>query len=270
MNGIDISNWQKGIDLSKVPCDFVICKATGGTGYVSPDFKRQIEQALALGKCAGAYHFALDGYKNTTPEAEAEFFVNNVKTYLGKILLVLDWEADAVNLGAEWAKRWLDCVYAKTGLRAMIYMSKGVACDAAWEDVAKNHPLWVAQYADENAQKGYNADPWGAKTVGKWGTNISIRQYTSNGYLDGWGRRLDLNLAYIGREEWDRLCGKIEEPTPEPVPDTPAAGAAIIDVYAVAQEVIAGQWGNGEERKQKLGAWFYDLVQKEVNRIMGG
>ena len=30
MNGIDISSWQTGIDLSKVPCDFVIIKATEG------------------------------------------------------------------------------------------------------------------------------------------------------------------------------------------------------------------------------------------------
>lgn len=28
LNGIDISNWQAGIDLTRVPCDFVISKAT--------------------------------------------------------------------------------------------------------------------------------------------------------------------------------------------------------------------------------------------------
>ena len=30
MNGIDISHWQKGIDLSKIKADFVIAKATEG------------------------------------------------------------------------------------------------------------------------------------------------------------------------------------------------------------------------------------------------
>lgn len=268
MNGIDISNWQAGIDLSKVPADFVICKATGGTGFVSPDFKRQIEQALALGKCAGAYHFALDGYKNTTPEAEAKHFLNTVKPYVGKIALVLDWEADAVKLGAAWAKRWLDYVYEQTGIRALIYMSQGVAASAVWAEVAKNHALWMAQYANYNRQNGYNANPWGAKTCGKWGSNITIRQYTSQGYLDGWGKNLDLNLAYIDKTEWDKLCGKTGEPTPEP--DKPMAKEAYIDVYAVAQEVIAGKWGNGEERKQRLGTWFYNTVQNEVNRILGG
>jgi hypothetical protein len=38
----------------------------------------------------------------------------------------------------------------------------------------------------------------------------------------------------------------------------------------VAKEVIAGKWGNGEERKQKLTAAGYDYaeVQKKVNEIM--
>ena len=42
-----------------------------------------------------------------------------------------------------------------------------------------------------------------------------------------------------------------------------------VSVSAMAQEVLDGKWGNGEERKQKLGAWFYDLVQGEVNRMLG-
>lgn len=269
MNGIDISNWQNGIDLAEVPCDFVICKATGGTGYVSPDFKRQIEQALALGKCAGAYHFALDGFANTTPETEAKHFLDTVKPYLGKIALALDWEADAVALGAEWAKRWLEYVYEHTGIRAMIYMSRSVAEAADWAAVAENNALWVAQYANYNIQHGYNADPWGEKTVGKWGTNITIRQYTSSGYLDGWKRRLDLNLAYIDGADWDKLCGKTEEPTEEP--EAPAEPTEkTISVTAFARQVIAGGWGNGTERRTRLGNWFADAVQAEVNRILEG
>ena len=33
MDGIDISAWQDTIDITKVPCDFVIVKATEGTDY---------------------------------------------------------------------------------------------------------------------------------------------------------------------------------------------------------------------------------------------
>ena len=31
MNGIDVASYQTGIDLSVVPCDFVIVKATEGS-----------------------------------------------------------------------------------------------------------------------------------------------------------------------------------------------------------------------------------------------
>ena len=34
LKGIDISNHQAGLDLSKVDCDFVIIKATEGKSYV--------------------------------------------------------------------------------------------------------------------------------------------------------------------------------------------------------------------------------------------
>ena len=50
LNGIDVSNWQNGINLAAVPADFVICKATQGNSYVSPDCVRQVEQAAAAGK----------------------------------------------------------------------------------------------------------------------------------------------------------------------------------------------------------------------------
>ena len=43
-----------------------------------------------------------------------------------------------------------------------------------------------------------------------------------------------------------------------------------VSIAEMAQEVLDGKWGNGEERKQKLGTWFYGLVQGEVNRILGG
>lgn len=274
MHGIDIADHQRGINLSKVPGDFVIAKATGGTGYVSPDFKRQVEQALAEGKCAGAYHFALDGFPVTTPEREAQHFLNVVEPYIGKVLLALDWEAKAVKLGAGWAKRWLDYVYDKTGIRALIYMSKGTAAAKEWSEVAKNYPLWVAQYAistDKNYQPGYTpvrgylSNPPGEKRVGPWGENIAIRQYTSMGYLDGYPRRLDLDLAYIDRAGWDKLCSKTAAPVEPEAPSNPT-------IDELAQEVLTGKWGNGSERKQRLEAAGHDYaaVQSRVNDILSG
>lgn len=88
LQGIDISNWQNGIQLGAVPCDFAICKATQGTGYTSPDCARQVEQCLELGKLFGVYHYV--GGQGAI--AEADFFVDSVANWIGKGVLVIDWE----------------------------------------------------------------------------------------------------------------------------------------------------------------------------------
>lgn len=276
MHGIDISSYQTGINLEKVPGDFVIAKATGGYGYKNPDFKRQIEQTLSLGKCAGAYHFAWDkGYTGATPEQEAQWFVDVVKPYLGKIALALDWEAQAKKLGPAWAKRWLDYVFEKTGIRALLYASASTVDNKAWADVSKSYPLWVSEFAISTDPtykagytpvRGYLADPPGDDDIGPWGKNITIRQYTSMGFLDGWSRRLDLNIAYIDRAGWDKLCGKADAPVEPETPSEPAKPT----VDELAQQVLDRKWGNGTERKRRLEAagYSYDEVQKKVNELV--
>ena len=74
MNGIDVSNWQAGINLAAVPADFVVMKATEGISYVSPDCDRQYQQAKAAGRCLGVYHYANGG----NVQAEADWFLNNM------------------------------------------------------------------------------------------------------------------------------------------------------------------------------------------------
>ena len=90
MRGIDISGWQKGIQLDKIDLDFVIIKATQGTTITSNSFADQANQAFKLGKKVGFYHYAGGG----GAEAEAKHFFNAVKPYLGKAILVLDWEGE--------------------------------------------------------------------------------------------------------------------------------------------------------------------------------
>ena len=51
LNGIDISNWQSGINLAVVPCDFVVIKATEGTGYVNPSGENSREMPGHLSLC---------------------------------------------------------------------------------------------------------------------------------------------------------------------------------------------------------------------------
>ena len=98
MDGYDISNWQCGIDTATVPADFVIVGTTWGSGGVyggclsngvNTDANRQLAGAINSGKETGVYHYALGG----NPETEARFFVDNVRGYVHRSVLILDWEA---------------------------------------------------------------------------------------------------------------------------------------------------------------------------------
>ena len=51
-------------------------------------------------------------------------------------------------------------------------------------------------------------------------------------------------------------------------PSAPAAPAAPVDIDALANAVIRGDYGVGEERRARLGA-NYDAVQARVNEILG-
>ncbi|OFK23328.1 RICIN domain-containing protein [Olsenella sp. HMSC062G07] len=212
LNGIDIASYQAGIDLSKVPCDFVMVKATQGARYVNPTWKTMADQALSLGKLLGFYHFVSTG---AGAIAEATHFVDTVRDYVGRAILVLDWENNDItgeqNLsrGPAYAKAFLDKVYELTGVRPLIYTSKSVTREYDWSSVASSgYGLWVAQYANMAPQHGYNPDPWtDGRGYGAWDAPTMF-QYTSTGYLSGWGSPLDLDVFYGDEEAWNELASR--------------------------------------------------------------
>ena len=199
LNGIDISSYQSGMNLASVPCDFVIVKATEGTTYTNPCFIGHANQALTLGKKLGIYHFASGG----NAIAEADYFVNTAKPYIGKALLVLDWEADAVSCGVAWAKQWLDRVHECTGVKPLIYMSNSVVNGHNWSSVASaGYGLWNAGYYAGYEIMGYNPEAPIYGGLGAWG-GCAIYQYTSSGRIPGWGANLDLDVFYGDGNAWD-------------------------------------------------------------------
>ena len=265
MNGIDVSGWQAGINLAAVPCDFVIIKSTQGTSYVNKDCDRAYQQAKAAGKLLGVYHYFSGG----DPYAEAEFFVKNIKGYVGEAILVLDWEGEQnskFSQGPAVAKPFLDKVAELTGVRPLIYMSKSVCRQHDWSSVATLYGLWVAQYADNNST-GYKSNPWSDnKGYGAWVTP-AIFQYSSHGRLSGYNGDLDINIAYIDANGWKSYAGAKSgtgsKPEVSASQQTTPTGTTLDLVYGV----MTGQYGSGAERKTKLGS-RYDEVQNMINHIV--
>lgn len=261
MRGIDISKWQSGIDLSAVNADFVIVKATEGIGYVDKSCDGFFQKALSLGKKLGFYHFARP---TNDPVREADFFYNNCRGYFGKGIPILDWESGNTS-NVMWAKRWLDRVYQLSGVKPVIYMSESVVNSYDWSSVANaDYGLWVAKYRDNNPDYNYNMANAGSRPKVKWWKFYCMWQWTSTGRLDGYGHNLDCNVFYGDAATWDKYVGKstsTTKPQTKPVSKT---------IAQLAEEVIAGQWGNGEDRKKRLTAAGYDYnaVQHMVNHKM--
>lgn len=260
LNGIDISNWQSGINLAVVPCDFVVIKATEGTGYVNPDYERAYRQAKTAGKCLGIYHYASGG----NIQAEADYFLGNVGNRLGEAMLVLDWEAgnnsSFGNCDYAWCKSWLDYVYSKTGVHPILYCSQSISYKF---DNIGNYGLCIAQYADNNPT-GYQDVPW---NEGEY--TCAIRQYTSCGRLSGYAGNLDLDKFYGSKEDWgkytvsDKTNVVVPEQPEAPKPATVTPEGSTLDL---AYKTMLGEFGNGEDRIRNLGT-RYEEVQNFINHI---
>ncbi|RYQ18668.1 GH25 family lysozyme [Bifidobacterium pseudolongum] len=214
LNGIDISSYQSGIDLTVVPCDFVIIKATQGTGYVNPDCDRAYQQAKRAGKLRGTYHYVGGG----NAVAEADYYVNNIKGYIRDGLLAIDWEAE--QNGAWGNEAYLEQlvrrVIERTGIKPLIYSMASRYAQVAAVAKKLDCGLWIAEYADMDPT-GYQAHPWREGAYG-----CAIRQYASTGRLNGWGGDLDLNIAYMTRDQWAKYVNPGGKPAPAPAKPAPA------------------------------------------------
>ena len=264
MNGIDISMWQRDINLSAVKADFVIVKATEGIGYVDKSCDMLFQKALSLGKKLGFYHFARPT-ANNDPIREADFFYENCKGYFGKAIPILDWEAENKQ-NVAYAKAWLDRVYQRSGVKPVIYMSESVVNAYDWSSVANaDYGLWVAKYRDNNPDYNYNMSNAGSRPRVKWWKFYCMWQWTSTGRLNGYSGNLDCNVFYGDGTTWDKYAGK--SGTTQPVKPTQPVKKSNEEI---ANEVINGAWGNGEDRKKRLNdaGYNYTVVQAIVNKKM--
>ena len=257
-NVLDISNWQRGINLSAIPdLHGVVVKATQGSDYASPSWPDQIRQVLDLGLLPGAYHYV--GGQGI--DAEATKFVSAIQPYLGRVLVCLDWE-DSQNV------KWGDVAYlqalarevmSRTGVKKVcVYCSRS---SMPWSVIdAEGGVSWMARYASNEPVFGWQATPWAEGDPA-----CDIRQYTGRGRLPGWAGDLDLDKCYMTAEEWMEAASVGEvQPVPTPVP--PDTSLANIPLLTLVADTMSGRYGAGDERREMLGSRWRE-VQDAVNHV---
>lgn len=251
LKGVDVSNWQPNFIPSDEDIDFCICKATQGVDFTDAYCDRFIQNCIANNILWGFYHFA----NGDNPEQEAYFFVEQTKNYFNHGIPILDFEITTNDNDVSWCERFISKVHDLTGVYCMLYIS-AYRCpqyEGSW--IPEKCGLWVAGYPtarhDWNCgDMPYNIAPWQFAAI--WQFTSSL-QLNFNGNLDG-------DVAYMDASAWAKYAN-CENTGEKP----------IIHKFSneeIARQCIAGRWGNGDERKQRLESSGYDYndVQDWINR----
>lgn len=170
MTGIDISNWQAGINLSSAKPGFVIAKLTEGTIWRDPSFTDFYGQCKANGIPIGAY-----AYSHSTSadggRAEAKFALNALAGWKLDLPIYLDIEADILNAGKAAlmasALAFAETVRAagyRPGVYASAYPFKTVLDIPTLR--ANGISIWCAAYNDNGP--GVDCDIWQSSSTSRW------------------------------------------------------------------------------------------------------
>ncbi len=272
--GIDISTYQGGINLAQAKAEgvrFAILRA-GYTGYgngvskaIDNQFENHYRNAKANGLGVGAYWFSrATTYDNG--RAEAEFMYNNcLKGKQFEYPIAIDVE---------------DSYYqAKAGKGAVTNAIKGFC------EYLEAKGYYVCIYANSNWFNNYIDTPSLTrydKWVANWGTSKPSNPAGGLWQFGGEtnkirtnivaGMVVDQNYAYYDYPSIMKTKGlngfSGGTPTPQPTPQPQPVAKSNEEI---ANEVINGNWGNGQERKDRLtqAGYNYDIIQGIVNQKLG-
>ena len=244
---IDISHHNGNIDFSAVKnagIEGVIIRA----GYGQSIDRKFIEYITACNERnipVGIYWFSY-AYSTGMAQAEANCCLNAIKPYKITLPVFFDWEQDSWNTAV------------RAGVTPTVGLITGmnqVFCDTIKAAGYKAGFYYNEDYRlrklDMNALDGYYK--WHARYLDKISVECDLWQYSASGSVDGINGRVDLDYLVN-----DSL---IAEKTVTPVYKTNRE---------IAEEVLQGLWGNGQERKNRLkeAGYNYSSVQKMVNKLI--
>lgn len=240
--GVDISNYQAGMNMAAVDPDFVIVMVTQDTGryaFTNPHHQAQLDEAVSQGRPVGVYHYVGGGDNGNADDAraEADRFLDAVRAtgHFEKVMWCIDWEAGDNSAWGNLAYLGIviDRVQAATGKPVMLYASSSVY---PW-DLARDRGCgtWAAQYADSDPT-GWDRSPW---TDGTW--TATMHQYTGTGRVPGYGGGLDLDVFH-GSEADFRAYAINSAAAPSAPRRAPAPRPTAPD----GQDLLAvdGEWGS--------------------------
>lgn len=219
LKGIDISQYQPTVDFQalKTQIDFVIIRASYGTGYIDKSFYSHQSNIRQNGFLCGYYHYSYPQYNQ--PEAEADWFLQAVGPLQDGEILFLDFEEKYNGNRVDWCKRFLDRIAQNlNGYKGFIYLNKSLASGSDWSPVINaGYGLWLAEYDN---------DPVNLNFASQWPV-VHFKQYTDAGVVPGIATKVDCDIFWSDAGSFKALgyrktiLPQPQEPTLEAVPIKP-------------------------------------------------
>lgn len=249
--GIDVSHFQGNIDWNKVKgnIDFAILRlgwiGNNNNHTLDTKFETYYNACKSTGIPIGIYVYNYCNSEDTV-KSGAEWTVNQLKDKGIDLPIYIDMEDRSIeNLGKD--KLTSICIAFNTVIENAGYWA-GVYANLNWYTNYLNKDTIKARYTTWVAHYGISQDRY----VGQY----DMLQYSDTGKISGISGNVDMDIMYRD------LINEIKESN---------TGTDRKTVEELAREVIAGKWGNGEERKIKLtnAGYDYSAVQAKVNEILG-
>jgi len=258
--GIDISAHQGNIDLAamKNNIDFVIIRVGYGVnGTLDMKFQRNADLCKKLGIPFGFYWYSY-ALNAAGASREAQACIRAIEPYKNDYTMGVWFDMEDADgykkrngMPSNAMLRTMCDTFCSTLEQAGYYC--GIYASLSWfnnqlKDTSLNrYAKWVAMWPTSGGvQRGNNVQA-------NERTNWPMWQFTSMGKVNGYSGRLDMNYAYLDSYTLNK----------------PAQKPELKDAEVVAQEVLAGLWGNGDERKKRLieAGYNYAEIQAIVNKL---
>lgn len=263
--GIDISTWQKGYPYAKATAEgvkFAILRA-GFSQTKDSQFETHYANAKSQGWGVGAYWYM---YATTVEGAkkEANAFLKVLKGKQFDYPVYLDLEDSSISSKTDKATRNAMVKAFGEIMEANGYYF-GVYTNKYWysslisgSELNKKYDWWIAQWST-GAPSGVNYGLWQFGGETNYQRSNKVAGVTTD---QNWAvKDYPAIIKSLGLNGYPKQGGVTPAPAPAPQP-------AKKSNEEIADEVIAGQWGNGQDRVNRLTAAGYDYnaVQAIVNQ----
>lgn len=242
MYGIDISKHNGNINLEPYKGQFVIIRVGYGHFHLDEKFERNVNECKRLGIPFGVYHYSY-ALNEADAEAEARGVLNAIAKYKNDIKVGVWFDME----DADGYKRKHGFKISNSTIAPICYKFCKMIEDAGYYSGIYTSSSWLQYVNGLNDRFDKWVANWG-KNDGTQHTNTSkygtLQQYTS--------KPLDKNVMYADLSRYSR--GNATQHQTKPIDQ-------------IANEVIAGQWGDGADRKKRLtdAGYDYNVVQNAVN-----